>query len=293
MDTGERPSTADQDSFSELSRSISQTADALFAAGSVADTLTRVIEMAVATIEGCDFAGLFTLDGRVLTGPALADPTVLAVDAIQLRTGEGPSLDAMANRLIISVDDLHTELRWPRFSPQAVREGIRSVLALPLASNSQNGALNLYARYPAAFGVVDRAKAAILVSLASLAVSVAHSHEDEERRAENLNAALSTRETIGEALGILMERRAHYRGPGFRHLASGFPAPQCQASRCGTESCGHRGKPRYGQTKLFLSRPQTGAKWGPVPKPDGTSSTEIHKGEFVRCATKVCCAKRG
>jgi AmiR/NasT family two-component response regulator len=54
--------------------------------------------------------------------------------------------------------------------------------------------------------VVDRAKATILASLASLALSVAHSHEDEERRSENLNAALGTRETIGEALGILMER---------------------------------------------------------------------------------------
>jgi AmiR/NasT family two-component response regulator len=35
---------------------------------------------------------------------------------------------------------------------------------------------------------------------------VAHSHEDEERRADTLQTALNTRETIGEALGILMER---------------------------------------------------------------------------------------
>jgi AmiR/NasT family two-component response regulator len=80
------------------------------------------------------------------------------------------------------------------------------VLSLPLVPNSREGALNLYARYPAAFGVVDRARATILTSLASQALSVAHSHEDEQRRVENLNAALGTRETIGEALGILMER---------------------------------------------------------------------------------------
>ena len=42
--------------------------------------------------------------------------------------------------------------------------------------------------------------------MAGLAVSVAHSHEDEERRADNLNAALATREVIGQAQGILMER---------------------------------------------------------------------------------------
>jgi hypothetical protein len=80
------------------------------------------------------------------------------------------------------------------------------VLALPLSAYAERGALNLYARYPSAFGVVDRAKAAMLVSMVSLALSVAHSHEDGERRAANLHGALSSRETIGEALGILMER---------------------------------------------------------------------------------------
>jgi AmiR/NasT family two-component response regulator len=76
-------------------------------------------------------------------------------------------------------------------------------LALPL---NESGALNLYARLPGAFGVVDRAKAVILASLADLALSVAHSHEDETRRSDNLNLALATREVIGQAQGILMER---------------------------------------------------------------------------------------
>jgi GAF domain-containing protein len=206
LGSGEGSATVNQDSLSELSRSVSQTASVLFAAGSVSDTLNSVVELALATIEGCDFAGIFTARGGVLTGPLLTSPTVFAVDAIEQRTGEGPCLDAITQRLVVSVDDLGTDLRWPRFAPLAAMEGIRSVLCLPLASSPQEAALNLYARYPAAFGVIDRAKAAILASLAGLALAVAHSHEDEERRVENLNAALGTRETIGEALGILMER---------------------------------------------------------------------------------------
>jgi glucose-6-phosphate-specific signal transduction histidine kinase len=83
---------------------------------------------------------------------------------------------------------------------------VRSLLAVPLPTNTTFGALNLYARYPEAFGVIDRAKGALLASLAGIAVSAARSHEDEERRAENLHAALSTREVIGQAQGILMER---------------------------------------------------------------------------------------
>jgi len=134
------------------------------------------------------------------------DPIVVEVDALQQQTGEGPCLDAIAKRTVFHSDDLETELRWVHFAPQATRVGIRSVLALPLTANSQLGALNLYARYPGVFGVYDRARAAILASLAGLALSVAHSHEDEDRRADNLHAALASREIIGEAMGILMER---------------------------------------------------------------------------------------
>ena len=45
----------------------------------------------------------------------------------------------------------------------------------------------------------------ILASLATFALSAAHLHENEERRAENLHAALRTR-LIGQAEGILMQR---------------------------------------------------------------------------------------
>jgi GAF domain-containing protein len=206
VDSVEGASNVDQDSLGELSRSVSEGAAVLFSAGSVLDTLDSVLGMALTTIEGCGLAGMFVMEDDVLTTPVSTGPEVLEIDAVQNRTGEGPCLDAIIRRQMIYADELHTDLRWPSFSAEATRRGIRSVLALPLASDSQEGALNLYAHYPAAFGVVDRAKATILVSLASLALSVAQSHEDEERRAENLNAALGTRETIGEALGILMER---------------------------------------------------------------------------------------
>jgi GAF domain-containing protein len=198
--------SVDSDPTFELAADFSETARILFAAGSVTDTLAQVVELAMATIEGCDFAGLFLLEKDVVTSPVHTDPIVDEIDALQHETGEGPCLDAIAQRLAFYADDAADDPRWPRFGPQASAAGIRSVLALPLTTNGSLGALNLYARYPAAFGVVDRAKGVILASLAGLAVSAAHSHEDEERRADHLNAALATREVIGQAQGILMER---------------------------------------------------------------------------------------
>jgi GAF domain-containing protein len=205
----------DTDPLSELTVNFSETARILFAAGSVIQTLAQVVETAVATIEGCDFAGLFLVEKDVITTPVHTDPLVEVIDTLQQRLGQGPCLDAVSQRLIFYVDDLSDDARWPHFGPPATAAGIRSVLALPLVTNGKLGALNLYARYPAAFGAVDRAKGVLLASLAGLAVSAARSHEAEERRSDNLHLALGTREVIGQAQGILMERERITPGQAF------------------------------------------------------------------------------
>jgi transcriptional regulator with GAF, ATPase, and Fis domain len=205
MENTERPTTS-ENAFTAFALTFAETAKTLFAAGDVTSTLESVIDLAVSTIDGCDYAGIFLIDGQTVTTPVHTDEIVVTIDALQHSTGEGPCLDAIAHRLIYYVDDLERDQRWLHFSPKASQAGIRSVLALPLSANAKLGALNLYALYPIAFGVIDRARAAILASMASLALSVAYTHEDSERRAENLHAALASRETIGEAIGILMER---------------------------------------------------------------------------------------
>jgi GAF domain-containing protein len=192
--------------ISEITGDLAETTRILFSAGSVTDTLSTVVSLAVSTIEGCDFAGLFLLEGDVVTTPVQSDPIVGQIDALQHESGSGPCLDAISQRAMVYAEDLSEDTRWGTFGAQAVASGIRSALGLPLSTNGTQGALNLYARYPAAFGSVDRARGAILASLASLALSAAHSHEDEERRSDNLHAALTTREIIGQAQGILMER---------------------------------------------------------------------------------------
>jgi len=206
MNFAEQVPGLDRDALSELTLNVAESARVLFSAGSVSQTLTSVVELATATIEGCDAAGIFLKSEGVVVTAASTDALVVEIDNLQQQHEQGPCLDAIAHRVIMYADDLTADLRWPEFAPTAVAAGIRSVLALPLTSDEQLGVLNLYASFPAAFGVVDRAKATILASLASLALSIAHTHEDDERRSENLQAALVTREIIGKALGILMER---------------------------------------------------------------------------------------
>lgn len=197
--TEQDPAVALADDFSQASRT-------LFAAGSGQATLAEVVRLAVATIEGCDFAGIFLLDGDTVTTPVHTHPIVTEVDLLQHHTGEGPCLAAITETTIFYAEDLHADARWPHFGPQAAARGIRSLLAVPLSPNGTLGALNLYAHYPSAFGVVDRARAVLLAALAAVAFTSAQTREDEDRRSANLHTALTTREMIGQAQGILMER---------------------------------------------------------------------------------------
>lgn len=205
MANREAPGT-EQDPTVVLAEDFSQAARTLFAAGSGKATLAEVVRLAVATIEGCDFAGIFLLDGDTVTTPVHTDPIVSEVDLLQHHHGEGPCLDSITQGTIFYADDLQADARWPRFGRQATARGMRSLLAVPLSANGTLGALNLYARYPSAFGVLDRARAVLLAALAAVAFTSAQTHEDEDRRSANLHTALTTREMIGQAQGILMER---------------------------------------------------------------------------------------
>ena len=173
---GESPSSG-RNSISEEVVNFSAIARAFFSAGSVPATLSSVVELAAATVEGCDYAGLFLIEGNVISTRAFTDPMVVEIDDLQLQTGQGPCLDAISHRLTVYTADMANDLRWLRFAPYALGLGIHSILALPLDSSSQLGSLTLSARQPAAFDVIDRAKASLLASLAGIALSVAR-HED-------------------------------------------------------------------------------------------------------------------
>jgi GAF domain-containing protein len=198
--------SAESDLTAELTTNITQTMRALYSAGSVGDTLVQVVDLSVITIDGCDFAGIFMMDGGQVTTPVSTDPVVIELDGLQHRAGEGPCLDAVAMGSPFYADDLSEDGRWPSFGPAATELGVRSLYGVPLLFNGTPGALNLYARYPNAFGVIDRGKAVLLAAMADLALSSAQTHEVEERRNTSLHAALATREVIGQAQGILMER---------------------------------------------------------------------------------------
>lgn len=195
-----------EDTVEALTLEFTRVVRELFAAETVDATLTNVLSLAVETIEGCDLAGI-VLAGQPPTHPPVhTDPSVAGLNALQDRLGEGPGLDAVTAGTISYAPDLASDSRWPRFGTGAVASDVRSMLAVPLVSDSTLGSLNLYARYPEAFGVIDRARGLLLASVAAIAYSAVRTQLDVELGEANLRAALITREIIGQAQGILIER---------------------------------------------------------------------------------------
>jgi hypothetical protein len=190
----------------ELPRQLSAIARVLLASGTVDETLQRIVDLSAHAITDCDEAGLCRTD--FLAGrPEPTTAVVAQLDALQTELGEGPCVDTLAGADSVYVHELDGDGTWPQFGPQAVAAGMRSVLAYRLfASTDTFGSLQLYARLPGAFNVTDRAQGLIFATHAGLALSLAQTHDEERGRSDNLQVALVSREIIGQAQGILMER---------------------------------------------------------------------------------------
>jgi GAF domain-containing protein len=185
----------------------------LFSARTVGETLQQIVDFAVLTVEGCDAAGISLLTGSRVTTPVYSHPVALEVDSVQYETAEGPCLDAITKETIVFAEDLAEDPRWPIFGPMAATLGMRSLLFCGLFADGTFGALSLHAGLRRAYGVIDRTKALIFATHAGVALGAAEAFEDaaislnsEIHRVENLLRALASREIIGHAEGIIIER---------------------------------------------------------------------------------------
>ena len=201
-----QPSAAESDlpaadEVRDLATLLSEAARSWEAEGSVEDTLQAIALSAVDTVPGADYAGVSLVQRpRTITTPAATDDLVRDVDAVQSSLGEGPCVDAVWERRTVRADDLCADSRWPLFGPRAAALGVRSMLAFRLFTEEANwGALNLYSRRPYAFGEGAEFVGQLFASHASIALAGS-------QEIAQLNEALATRDLIGLAKGILVER---------------------------------------------------------------------------------------
>ncbi|MGY0021525.1 GAF and ANTAR domain-containing protein [Streptomyces sp. cg35] len=184
----------------EFAVQLASTARELLAQDSVDGTLHKVTHSALQLIEGCDAAGILLLSkGRTET-LAPTEQLVNESDRLQVSLREGPCFDAArTGHPVFRIKDMTEErVRWPAYAPQAHALGIGSMMGFLLYTEDEDlGALNVYSRRPGAFTEDSQTAGWTLAAHAA----VAFSSSREQAQLEN---AVTTRHTIGEAMGILM-----------------------------------------------------------------------------------------
>ena len=187
---------------------------ALLHATTVADVLDQVVHAAHRLIPGADVVSvtLRSPDGRFYT-PVETDPVATELDQVQYETGEGPCLEASrpGGPGHIRSDDLATEQAWPRFAPRAAQRGFTAVLSTALLPHAQppqlGGALNIYARHRGVLHQQAQDTALLLATHASLALATTKAVTQAQLIETQLRRAIDSRDVIGQAKGILMQRR--------------------------------------------------------------------------------------
>lgn len=164
--------------------------------------LRELVESGAQHVAGCQYAGITVADkGKVVTNVVATHRYPMVLDAIQDRYGEGPCLAAAWQHHILHIEDLNVDQRWPRYQRHALEQTpIRSILSFELfVDSSSMSALNFYADHPHAFTDESLELGGVFATHVALAWSMM-------RRQDQFRSALASRDVIGQAKGVVMER---------------------------------------------------------------------------------------
>jgi hypothetical protein len=184
------------DAMTAASRRLSEA----LAPGDLDRTLDQITQAAVEVLPQVELASITVKHaGGQLQTYAPTDPVLLDLDAAQYELQEGPCYEAAVDTVHVFAPHLAEDPRFPRYAPVAVAAGIEAQAGLRLfdAGGSQ-GALNLYAPRAGAFTDID-AVADLFAHQSAMAIAYA-------REITQLREAVVTRQLIGQAVGVAMER---------------------------------------------------------------------------------------
>lgn len=174
----------------------------------VAENLPALVDelpRLVPTVLGAEHASVTVVDRGAVPAVAATDDRARRLVEGQQRTGEGPVLDALQGLAdAVTVTDLATESRWPRWRSVASADRIATPVGSLVSFRLDVGrnvvaCLTVHSSRPRAFDEPVVTTGSVLAAHAAVAMEAV-------AKRDNLRLALESRDTIGQAKGILMER---------------------------------------------------------------------------------------
>src|SRR5690242_5702107 len=182
-------------------------ADTLVDDFDVIDFLHVLTERCVQLL-GISAAGLLLTDGQdTLQLVAASSERTRLLELFQLQTDQGPCVDCFRTGQPVSVADLPSAGRWPRFTAAAAEVGFAAVHALPMRLRTEViGALNLFGTSPGALAEEKLRLGQALADVATIGLLQQRAIQRRDTLTEQLQTALNSRILIEQAKGVLAER---------------------------------------------------------------------------------------
>jgi GAF domain-containing protein len=176
----------------------------------LAEVLTDITAIAARSIPGAEASSITLLRADKAFTAAHSGEMALAADELQYEDGYGPCMDSGRGGVLLRVDDMRMEERWPEYVAHVVATTpVLSSLSFPLPyQGSSIGALNHYSTKPGAFASPESLRAGSDVAeVIAVAVANADAHARLFDQAHNMRVAMESRATIEQAKGVLMAQR--------------------------------------------------------------------------------------
>jgi hypothetical protein len=168
----------------------------------VGTIVTDLVTAAVTDIPGAQYAGITVIKKRSrVQSEAATHRYPRLLDDIQQQHLQGPCLAAQREQHTVRIPDLAAETRWPAYCHDALQATpIRSIISFELFTGGEMmGALNVFADPANAFTGEAEEIGLVFATHAALAWrSMRKEHE--------FSSALASRDIIGQAKGMIMER---------------------------------------------------------------------------------------
>ena len=189
-----------QNPLVDVARALSDVARSLEAEPDLHHTVEGIAAAVTDTVSGAEDAGVSLWEGKSLRTVASTSDLVEQVNNLEHELNEGPCLEALHMRRTYRIDDMAHESRWPRFAAAAQAHGIQSMLGYRLFTSGRTlGSLDLYSTQPSAFDAEAEIVGELFAAHAAIALLGSTQHAEWQ-------AALNSRDNIGMAKGILMNR---------------------------------------------------------------------------------------
>jgi hypothetical protein len=185
----------------KIRRAMEQAAAVMNNPTTLGDALGALTAGAVDAIPGADFASITTRhpDGKLET-LAATDPLIERLDAQQYELREGPCYETATKEAVAVSFDMERDPRWSRYGPIAAESGVHAQMGVLIADDADvRTALNLYADQPHDFGAESVETAELFASHAAVAMGFVNT-------VRTLGQAVTSRQVIGQAVGIVMHR---------------------------------------------------------------------------------------